>query len=763
MSHWSGGEKVSKRYILLGFVGALFSCVDGTPPAQDPIPMSRPKVDRTYLRDLQGRYIFYHGVNLSGSTKLPFSVDKQNIPTYVGKPFPEKDADVEFAKLRKMGFNVVRLLLMWEAVEPVQKGQYDQKYLTYIRNIVKKAGEHGIYVLMDFHQDMFSRHLQVKYNDRPQFGEPGSIEHTLLSLSRNMGYGDAVQGDGAPRWAVQACLYEKKMSSPYWGFPRILGGIGKDQNKITEIYNLFMKLLGQPTSGGMPSDPWVYAFFMGLPDATYGVDETTDMLPFTFWGIAHALSVDMARCYACLFAGDKVFPSLKMGSQNIKDYLQEAYAASWVQVAKQVKDLPNVIGYDIMNEPGGNFITLSAVAAVRQTGISSAAKDLLVGLLGKTDGEKLYETLITLKLLPPDNKDATLRKWGLDKVDLMAVLGLNNGFDETYMRPFYERVGRAILKEDPKALIWIESTSSIAMLTGGYGGLGGQWEVPMQHPVGPEFAGRVVYAPHWYPDIYPNIGFNVDPRTFTADQVRHRDYTHKIEEARGLAAYSLGNIPVVFGEFGTYYNFNNTLRFDSSANKMVLTNKSKQSGYQISSHILDNYYEGFEKLFQSNILWCYSPENTADKGDLWNREDFSVQGPADPTREFRSELAWSRPYARALAGKPISTHFYSDFHYFDPDKGVVPPRREFEVRYASQESNAPTEIFVPQVQYPDGFYVWVSDGHCHYDHATSILYHYPDRDEPGTEHWVRMRPPLPQQENVGWKYFFKGDRMAGGN
>jgi len=482
------------------------------------------------------------------------------------------------------------------------------------------------------------------------------------------------------------------------------------------------------------------------------------MMPFTNWGLAHTLSLDVARAYACLYAGETAFPKLKVGTQSVEDYLQEAYANAWAEVARQVKDMPNVVGYDIMNEPGGNFIVLSAVAAMIKFGVASAAKDLLVSLLGKTDGAEMYDALISLGVLPPDTKAATLKKYGLGDVDVMGVLGLNNGFDENHLRPFYERVGKAILKVDPQALIWIESSSNVSLLTGdgNKGGIGGMWETPMRHPQGKEFVNRVVYAPHWYPDIYPHPGFNVEPRPFTTEQVRYRekDYLHGLQGVHSLATYSLGNLPVVFGEFGTYFNFNNKFLAGGK-----LTNNAKANAYQISAHVLDNYYEAFEEMFQSRILWCYSPENDERKGDLWNREDFSVLG---PDQKWRAELAWSRPHPKALAGKPLKTHFYSPLHYFDPDKGVVNPEREYFVKYGSKETDAPTEIFVPAVQYPKGFYVWVSDGHCHWDATTRTLYHYPAKDAPGANHWVKLLPPLEGREATGWRYFINGDRTVTG-
>lgn len=726
---------------------ALAGCVDGSAPVVGSYPLDRPAIDRTYLRDRHGRYIHLHGVNASCTTKVPAAIDAQTkLPTYVGRPFPLDKAEAEFRRMRDTGFNAIRLLVIWEGVEPEAKGKYDQEYLAYIREIVKLAGKYEIWVLMDMHQDMFSRHLFSRFNRKPARGQPGSMEHMLLSLVEP--YNATVGGDGAPKWAVQACLQEKKLDSPNWGIPRLMAGMNvAELEKLTKLLN---KLTGQPDDAPLP--PWSLYLVAGLPKQTFPVEETSDVLPFTNWGLAHSLSLDVARCYACLLAGDKVFPTLKKDGKPIQDYLQQAYADAWAKVAEQVKDLPNVLGYDLMNEPGGNFITLSAAAALIKTGATDGVGPLLEQLLGPETGPLAKDALLTLKVLPPDTKPETLRRWGLADVDPLATLALNNGFDENHLRPFYERVARAINAVDPKALFFVEGSMNLFSLTGGAGGLAGFWEVPMTAPRG--FEERTVWAPHWYPDIYPFPGFNVDPRPLRFEQVRYRDYRPKLEEAASLADYSLGKVPVVFGEFGTYFNFGNT----RDNGKHV--DNARASGYETSAAILNNYYEAFESMFQSHIQWCYSTENDPEKGDLWNGEDFSVIG---PDRQVRAERAWARPYARALAGKPHKTHFHSDYHYFDPNKGEVVPKREFYVAYGSKESSAPTEIVVPRLQYPKGFYVWVSDGHCHFDAERSILYHFPARDEPGAEHWVRLRPPLAGADNAGFAYFFDGDKMVRGS
>ncbi|MGI5863630.1 MAG: cellulase family glycosylhydrolase [Myxococcales bacterium] len=729
---------MARRPCFLLLVGAaLGACSSGNPPPAEPLPLTPVRTDRTYLRDGHGRYVLFHGVNVSGSTKVAAfkEVDGKQVATFLEKPFPLEKADQELSKLRALGFDTIRLLLAWEAIQPDGPDTYDAEYLGYIREIVKKAGEHGLYVLMDMHQDMFSRHLRVKYNRHPAYGEPGSLENTLLALVPP--FDDVVQGDGAPRWAVEACLPEKDLDSPRWGVPRITSGLTMEG--IENLIALYKKLAGDDSTTNPELEEWMLYFVLNLP-GEFPVNETSDLLPFTHWGVSHALSLDLARLYACFLAGDKAFPKLTLRGKNVKDYLQEAYANAWAQVAAQVGDLPNVIGYDVINEPGGNFIPLTAAAALIKGGGVEGARGALVAMLGEETGEQAFQALQALRILPPDTNPETLRLWGLEHLDVMGVASLNIAFDENYMRPLHERVGKAVLARDPDAVIWIEHAMSAAMFLGG-SSFGGQWEQPMTRPRG---LPQVVYAPHWYPDIYPFPGFNQPSRSFTVEEVRYRDYQPNLEAMRAHSVNALGNIPVVFGEFGTYFNFGGI-------------EQARASGYAVSAHILDNYFEAFERMFQSRILWCYSPENDYELGDLWNHEDFSI---IDPEQKPRGELAWARPHARFLAGKPVSTHFWSDYHYYDPDKGVPDPRREFEVRYASKETEAPSEIVVPEVQYPDGFYVWVSDGRCYFDPKTATLYHYPSRDEPGVEHWVRLLPPDPLRENDGWKYFFKGEQVV---
>jgi len=42
------------------------------------------------------------------------------------------------------------------------------------------------------------------------------------------------------------------------------------------------------------------------------------------------------------------------------------------------------------------------------------------------------------------------------------------------------------------------------------------------------------------------------------------------------------------------------------------------------------------------------------------------------------------------------------------------------------------------------------------------LYYYPERDEPGWRHEVKIRPPAEGQDPGGWAHLVKEDRVVSG-
>ncbi|WVR05246.1 hypothetical protein IAU60_002258 [Kwoniella sp. DSM 27419] len=78
---------------------------------------------------------------------------------YVGRPFPEQDADIHLRRLKAWGFTTIRYIVPWEALEHAGPGKYDEAYIDYTITMLKKCREHGLRVFISPHQDAFSRFI----------------------------------------------------------------------------------------------------------------------------------------------------------------------------------------------------------------------------------------------------------------------------------------------------------------------------------------------------------------------------------------------------------------------------------------------------------------------------------------------------------------------------------------------------------------------------------------------------------------------------
>lgn len=71
------------------------------------------------------------------------------------KGYLEPDIESKLTYYAARGFNVIRLGIFWDGVEPAP-GKYDDDYLNKVAKVVSHAEKLGIYVFLDMHQDLFS-------------------------------------------------------------------------------------------------------------------------------------------------------------------------------------------------------------------------------------------------------------------------------------------------------------------------------------------------------------------------------------------------------------------------------------------------------------------------------------------------------------------------------------------------------------------------------------------------------------------------------
>ena len=107
---------------------------------------------KNFILDNEGRYSIFHGANVV--IKLPpYLPDLDKFD-----PYMSLNTEYDFQVMKKLGFNSVRLGVIWEAVEK-EPDVYDMEYLDKVEEIINNLGEKGIYTMIDAHQDVFSRNF----------------------------------------------------------------------------------------------------------------------------------------------------------------------------------------------------------------------------------------------------------------------------------------------------------------------------------------------------------------------------------------------------------------------------------------------------------------------------------------------------------------------------------------------------------------------------------------------------------------------------
>ena len=145
--------------------------------------------------DGQGRQVLLRGVNVDGLVdyyRHDLRVSYPITPArYAGGACPRDDPSVEgvvlcrrdLAQMLPLGYDEIRLNLSWSLLEP-SPGRIDRSYLDRIAQVVDWARSANIYVILDMHQDAWSKYLYST-----------SADHCTAPYQPIRGY------DGAPRWA----------------------------------------------------------------------------------------------------------------------------------------------------------------------------------------------------------------------------------------------------------------------------------------------------------------------------------------------------------------------------------------------------------------------------------------------------------------------------------------------------------------------------------------------------------------------------------
>lgn len=465
--------------------------------------------------------------------------------------------------------------------------------------------------------------------------------------------------------------------------------------------------------------------------ATHGDPFPRMIWPTNGWKLA------AATMYTLFFGGDDFAPGLTVGGEPIQGYLQRHYFGAVRQVARRMRDLPHVVGYDGFNEPMpgliGNRALHRPASPITQGDRPSPLEMMALGAGFPQQVERWIWELAPRRLgrhlVNPAGVSAWLpghacvwRREGVWEIGadgrprllrphhFCYVRGRFVSFARDYWRPFCNRLAAAVRAEHPGALIFVQPE---------YGGDGPAW--------GPDDAPGIVYAPHWYDLVtlfikryIPGLALDLTRRglVFGIGPVE-RHFAKELRHHVRHGAEQMGGAPTIIGEFGVAFDLNGRAALRSGE-------------FGVAERAMDRSYRAVEDALVGSTLWNYTPDNSNARGDLWNDEDLSIfspdqrRDPADIDSGGRALRAVVRPYAMATAGTPLRMRF---------DIGT----RAFVFRFRHDPAvDAPTEIFVPRLHYPRGCRVWVSDGSYELDLPAQRLRYTPGAEE--QEHEIRIRP-----------------------
>ena len=620
------------------------------------------------LIDADGRQVILRGLNVGGDSKVPWPDGGTQYPTdfanhrevsFINRPFPLAEADAHFSRIRNWGFNCLRLLTTWEAVEHAGPGQYDTAYLDYFAEVCRKAGDYGLYVFIDFHQDVWSR---------------------------------MSGGDGAPGWTFEAVGLD---------FNRFTGANAAhvmqqrfDYAAASDVQASYPQM-SWAQNYRMPANAIMWTLFWGgkhvTPDFVIDGVNASDYLQNHLLGamaqvaqrvahMSHVIGFDSLNEPGLGWLGQPLSPAMQDGKRQpngppmpglVWSALDALAVAAGLPVELPVRgssfDPAAPVTWQTANPQGIRIWRDGVPCPFAQAGIY-AVENLLQGAVA-----------IPLK----ENAFNHFENRSLDIAN--DIFG-----------PFYHRVARTIRAIAPHWLLLAEMDP--------FGAMSGR-TFPADMPA------QSVNASHWYDVtllVRKQFDANVSVDLLTGEQAEGAAaigarYQRQLAGVKDLARTVPGGLlPTLIGEFGIPYDLCEGAAYAAWAN-----GQRDETIWQAHTQALSLMYDALDALHLSSTQWNYTAgnQNHARIGDQWNQEDLSIYSLDQPNG--RAVAGFCRPYAQAVQGRLQRV-------CFERAAGT------FVLEYQADPAIVqPTLIYLPELVFESGVGIAVTGPVLRFDHSES--------------------------------------------
>lgn len=557
----------------------------------------RLNIEDGQFRDGHGRQVVLRGINVAADAKLPSEPDQ---PSHIAdgffdgdnvkfhqRPFSKEEAPTHFARLRKYGFNTIRYIFTWEAIEAAGPGKYDEEWIQHTIEILRIAKSYGFFVFMDPHQDVWSRFTG---------------------------------GSGAPMWTIYACGLNPL------SFAATEAAIV--QNTYPEP-DKFPKMIWSTNYFRLAAGTMFTLFFAGKDFAPKCIIDGVNIQEYLQTHFANACGHLAKRIHE---AGD----------------LEDEVVIGWESMNEPNRGM---VGYqDLTVIPKEHPLKKGTCPTMWQTFLTGMGRACEVetwemgGLGPYKTGTTLVDPQGEIAWLPEDYDDSKYGwkrdpGWKLGQC-IWAQHGVWDPKDDVLLKKEY-------FAKNPRTgekLDYPTFTNTYFMdFWRGYKKVCRSHHkdciMLMQYPtleIPPEIKGTedddplLVFTPHFYDGItlmtkHWNSTWNVDVVGVLRGKYLHPAFAIKIGETairnclrdqlkflRQEGRDRTGNHPCVMTEFGIPYDMDEKKAY-------------KTGDYSSQSSALDaNYFAAEGSGMEGHCLWVYAATNDHARGDQWNGEDLSI-------------------------------------------------------------------------------------------------------------------------------------------
>ncbi|KAI1504080.1 glycoside hydrolase family 5 protein [Biscogniauxia marginata] len=583
------------------------------------------------FRDANGRHVLLRGINVAGDAKFPSQPD---VPSHIAddffdgdgvkfheRPFRKEDAHIHFSRLKRCGYNTIRYIFTWEAIEAAGPGLYDEEWIQHTIDVLRIAKEYGFYIYMDPHQDVWSRYCG---------------------------------GSGAPMWTVYACglnpqsfaateaaIVHNTYPEPE-KFPKMIWSTNYYRLAAATIFTFFFAgrdFAPKCIINGMNIQDYLQGHFMSAcAHLAKRIHEAGDIENDIVFGWE---SLNEPNRGMLGHADLSVIPNeQKLKKGTCPTLWQSILTGSGRACEIDSWDMGGLGPYKvgrILIDPHGEMAWLP-----------SDYDDSRYGWK-RDPGWKLGECIWAQHGVWDTSSDVLLKKNYFEKHPKTGETLEYHHFTNTYFMDFYRYYRDTIRSIHKDAIILCQPPVL---------------EIPPSIKGTEDDDPNMVYAPHYYDGITLmtkkwNRTWNVDVFGVLRGRYLHPAFAIKIGETAIRNSFKeqltairkegqdyMGNHPCVLTEFGIPYDMDDKFAY-------------KTGDYSSQSAAMDaNHFAVEGSVMDGYSLWLYSATNDHERGDLWNGEDLSIFSvddqslPVSPLPRTSSSLLKTTTSTSASTSRP---------------------------------------------------------------------------------------------------------------